>query len=121
MRRINLVAALFIIIVPAVPAASPVASATFTGGEQGRICVQAKVNGKGPYPFIFDTGSINILSLELANELGIPVSGKQRIEAFGGSVETASAVLDSIQLGDLTMSRHEVVVISGGPFTNGGP
>jgi hypothetical protein len=108
-------------------AVTAIASATFTGGDQGRIVVEAKVNGKGPYPFVFDTGSINILSLDLANQLGIPVSGKQRINAFGGSVETSSAVLDSITLGDfassntITMLHSEVTVIGGGPFTNGGP
>ena len=65
------------------------ASTTFTGGEQGRIVIQAKINGKGPFPFVFDTGSINIISLELATSLGIPVSCEQQISAFGGSLKTA--------------------------------
>jgi hypothetical protein len=121
MRGKYLVAALSIMCVRALSAVTPVASATFEGGEQGRILVQAKINGKGPYPFIFDTGSVNILSLDVANQLGITVSGKQQIDAFGGSVESASAVLESITVGDVTMSRNEVLVIGGGPFTNGGP
>jgi PDZ domain/Aspartyl protease len=109
------------------PAATPVASATFTGGEQGRILIAAKINGKGPYPFIFDTGSINIISLDLANELGISVDGKQPMAAFGGSLETGSAVVDSITVGDfttsdtVTMPHTQVAVIGGGPFTHGGP
>jgi hypothetical protein len=102
-------------------AADPVASVGFTGGEQGRILVQAKINDQGPFPFIFDTGSVNLISLELAARLGVKVSGKRTMSAFGGSVETASAVLDSIQLGTLTMGRTEVIVIGGGPFTKGGP
>ncbi|MGA8028617.1 MAG: aspartyl protease family protein [Bryobacteraceae bacterium] len=102
-------------------AADPVASVDFTGGEQGRILVQAKINDRGPFPFIFDTGSVNLISLELAMQLGVKVSGKRTMSAFGGSVETASAVLDSIQLGALTMGQTEVTVIGGGPFTKGGP
>ena len=121
MLRKYLLAALSIVSVQATPAAAPIASVAFAGGEQGRILVQAKINGKGPYPFIFDTGSVNILSLDLAKQLGVPVSGKQRMTAFGGSVETATAVLDSTTLGEVTMSRHEVPVIGGGPFANGGP
>ena len=57
----------------------------------------------------------------MANELGIPVSGEQQVSAFGGSVKTGSAIVDSLSIADLTMSRNEVLVIGGGPFTNGGP
>lgn len=102
-------------------AADPVASVDFTGGEQGRILVQAKINNRGPFPFIFDTGSGNVISLDLAIQLGVKVSGKRTMNAFGGTVETSSAVLDSIQLGALTMRQTEVTVIGGGPFTKGGP
>jgi Aspartyl protease len=102
-------------------AADPVASIDFSGGEQGRILVQAKVNDQGPFPFIFDTGSVNILSLDLAKRLGITVSGKHTMGAFGGPVVGGSAVVDSIQLGGVTMGRTELFVLGGGPFQKGGP
>lgn len=102
-------------------AATPVASVDFTGGEQGRILIDAQIDGEGPFPFLFDTGSVNIISLSLATKLGAQVSGKRSMNAFGGPVETATAVLDSIKLGSLTMGRTEVVAIAGGPFTNSGP
>ena len=127
MRRYYLLCCLLTLLVHALRAATPVASALFTGGEQGRIVIEAKINGKGPFPFVFDTGSINIISLDLANQLGIAVGGKQQINAFGGSAETGTAVLDSITVGDfaksdtVTMPRAQVTVIGGGPFTKGGP
>lgn len=127
MRGHHLIPMLLIVLAPCLHAAKPVASATFTGGEQGRIIIEAKINGKGPFPFFFDTGSINVLSLEFAKKIGIPVNGKQQINAFGGSLETTSAVLDSIQVGDfaksdtVTMPHTQVTVIGGGPFTSGGP
>jgi len=102
-------------------ASDPVASVDFKGGAQGRILVNAKINDRGPFPFLFDTGSVNIISLDLANQLGAKVSGKRTMAAFGGPVEAASAVLDSIKLGALTMGRTEVLAIGGGPFTKGGP
>jgi hypothetical protein len=105
MRRHYLLFPLLIALPHLLRAATPVASATFTGGEQGRILIEAKINGKGPYPFVFDTGSINIRSLDLAKTLGIPVSGKQQINAFGGSLETSYAVVDSITVGDFTTSN----------------
>jgi hypothetical protein len=127
MRRFFLLFSLFSTVGHALVAAKPIATAVFVGGDQGRIVIEAKVNGKGPFPFVFDTGSINIISLDFATNLGIPVSGKQQINAFGGSIETASAWIDSISIGDLstsdtvTMPHSKVTVIGGGPFTNGGP
>jgi hypothetical protein len=100
-------------------AANPVASVHFKGGEQGRTQIDVKINGQGPFPFLFDTGSMSILLLDLANHLGIKVNGHHTMQGFGGLVETASAVLDSINLGDLTMGRSEVTVIGGGPFSQG--
>lgn len=101
-------------------AADPVASISFNGGEQARIVVEARINNQGPFPFVFDTGSINILSLDLAKQLGVKLTGNRKMDAFGGPVETASAILDSITLGPLRMDRTEVAVIVGGPFTKGG-
>ncbi len=100
-------------------AATPVASLNFKGGEQGRILIEVKINDGGPFPFLFDTGSINIISVDLANQLGAKITGKRTVAAFGGSVETGSAILDSIKLGELSMGRTEIVAIRGGPFTQG--
>ena len=100
--------------------ATPVASTHFRGGDQCRIEVEVKVNGRGPFPFLFDTGSPTILSLDLASELRLNVTGRQTMQAFGGPVETASAIVDSIKVSDLTMGRSEVLVIGGGPFNRRG-
>jgi hypothetical protein len=101
-------------------AANPVTSVHFKGGEQGRIQIEVKVNNQGPFPFIFDTGSMNIISLDLANQLGVKAAGHRTMQGFGGPVENASAVPDSINLGGLTIQRSEVAVIGGGPFSKNG-
>ncbi len=66
---------------------------------------------------MFDTGSMNIISLDLAKQLRLHVSGQHTMQGFGGSVEAASAILNSISLGDLTMGQSEVTVIGSGPFS----
>jgi hypothetical protein len=100
--------------------ATPIASTHFRNGDQGRIEVDVKVNGRGPFAFFFDTGSMTIISLDLARELGVDVTGRQRIQAFGGPVETGSAIVNSLNVGDLTMGRSQVTVIDGGPFNKHG-
>lgn len=67
--RARLWLVLLFVITPSLWSSTPVASAPFTGGEQGRVVVQAKINGKGPFPFMFDTGSINVLRLSSPNSL----------------------------------------------------
>ena len=111
----------FLLVCALAQAAVPVASLNFKGGDQGRILIEVKVNDQGPFSFLFDTGSINIISLDLAKQLGAKVSGKRTLAAFGGSVEIGSVILDSIKLGELTMGRTEVTAIGGGPFTKGEP
>jgi len=52
------------------PAAKVIVPLTFFGG---RPVVDVKVNGKGPFRFIFDTGAAgNVISAELAHELNLP-------------------------------------------------
>lgn len=55
------------------------------------------------------------------------MSGNQKVNAFGGAIETASATIGSIQMGDfktsdtVTLPHTQITVIGGGPFTPGGP
>ena len=102
-------------------AAEPVASLNFKGGEQGRIVIDVSINDRGPFPFLFDTGSINIVSLDFLKQLDVKVSGTRTLAAFGRSVDTASAILDSIKIGQITMGKTEVTALGGGPFTRGAP
>jgi hypothetical protein len=81
--------------------------------------VQVKINGRGPFQFLFDTGSMSVLSLDLAKELDLKLGDPVTVEGFGGPAAATSAVVDSINLGDLTMDRTTLTVIDGGPFVKG--
>ena len=48
--------------------------------EKGRPVVDVTVDGKGPFPFVLDTGAGGtVLESELAKELGLPEAGEVRI------------------------------------------
>jgi hypothetical protein len=47
------------------------------------IYVSAKVNGKGPYNFIVDTGGHTLLSSRLANEIGLKIVGAAAMSGAG--------------------------------------
>ena len=68
------------------------------------IYAQVKINGKGPYTFIFDTGGTNTLSPSLAKSLGIKSEG--HIEARGGgsgSMDAGFVKIGQIQIGDASI------------------
>lgn len=44
--------------------------------EDGKVLLEAKVNGKGPYPFVLDTGGQAILTPATAQALGLEVRGR---------------------------------------------
>jgi predicted aspartyl protease len=69
-----------------------------------------------PFPFLFDTGSMNVIPRDLARKLGLKTNGHSTVQAFGGTLETASALLDSLEVGDLTMGRTQALIISADPL-----
>ncbi|MEI9889111.1 MAG: aspartyl protease family protein [Rhizomicrobium sp.] len=64
------------------------------------IHANVMIDGKGPYSFIFDTGGVNLLTPELAAELGIKVEGKAEARGAGdASMEFGMAKVGEIDLG----------------------
>jgi hypothetical protein len=63
------------------------------------IYADVKINGKGPYTFIFDTGGLNLVTPPLAQELGLKVEGS--MDARGGGSGTMSAGLTKVARVDL--------------------
>ena len=64
------------------------------------IYVSAKVNGKGPYTFIVDTGGHNLISPRLAAELGLKTIGAAAMSGAGDKhTESGFARVDEIALG----------------------
>ena len=63
------------------------------------IHAHVMINGKGPYYFIFDTGGVNILTPELAHELGAKIEGESEVRGAGESTSTSGLThVDEISL-----------------------
>jgi hypothetical protein len=81
------------------------------------IYVQVKLNGKGPFRMLCDTGGANIVTPELAKELGVEPEGALQGRGVGEQSEDVGLVtLDTLQLGDATVKQQVFAVFAMGPF-----
>jgi hypothetical protein len=73
----------------------------------------AKVNGKGPYLFIFDTGGANLVTPSTAKALGLKVEGQAPGGGAGeGTVDVGFAKVDSVQVGGATIKSQVFPVLN---------
>jgi len=63
------------------------------------IYADVKINGRGPYTFIFDTGGLNVVTPALAATLGLKVEGA--MDARGAGSDTMKAGLTRVARVDL--------------------
>jgi len=77
------------------------------------IFLDVLVNGKGPYTFVFDTGSRdNFITPEVAAATGAQVSGSAAVGGIGAQVESVQLThINSIQIGKATMRDQDVFVL----------
>lgn len=72
----------------------------------------AKVNGKGPYTFIFDTGGRNLVTPPIAKELGIKIEGSLPGTGAGeGVMEGGFANGIDLQVGDAAVKKQLFLVL----------
>jgi predicted aspartyl protease len=75
------------------------------------IYVEARVNGKGPYTFLVDTGGHNLLSPRVADELGLRTQGAAAAAGAGEKIETSSyARVREIALGGVKLSDQVGII-----------
>lgn len=102
------------------PAAAPT-GAEIAGGQasvtlpfrllNNHIYVQGKVNGKGPFTFIVDTGGHNLLSPDLARAAGITVAGQSVGSGAGEKTVTSGfAQVREIAFGPLRMTGQTAII-----------
>jgi predicted aspartyl protease len=82
------------------------------GGAQPLILVPIRVNGQGPFDFIFDTGAgTSLLSLELAKQLEVKVLGSKEGQSAGGKVSVSLAKVDSVSAGGMKLDDFDVGIV----------
>ena len=82
------------------------------------IYLNVKLNGKGPYRLLCDTGGANVITPELAKELGVTSQGAFEGRGVGEKSEDIGVTkLDTIGIGDATISNQLFAVFPLGSFT----
>ena len=71
------------------------------------IVVNVKVNGKGPYLFLLDTGaSSSLIDSGLAAELGIKAAAPHKFKGGNGKIATAgTAHLETVEMGEMRLEH----------------
>jgi predicted aspartyl protease len=87
-----------------------------TGADQiGRIVIPVMVNGQGPFSFALDTGANRtVLTPHLAQLLGLTVTPDEKVMMNGttGVAEVATALVDRVSAGDVTIVDQRLPVAS---------
>lgn len=82
------------------------------GGAQPLILLPVRVNGGGPFDFIFDTGAgTSLLSSELAKKLDVKIIGSKDGQSAGGKVSVSLAKVDSLAVGATKLDDVDVGVV----------
>ncbi|MFN2460094.1 MAG: aspartyl protease family protein [Candidatus Velthaea sp.] len=75
------------------------------------VYVDVRLNGKGPFHFIFDTGGANLMDPAVAEEIGARVRGSTRIDGVGNASQAAQlAGVDSVRIGDAELTHQRFIV-----------
>jgi hypothetical protein len=84
----------------------------------GRIMVDAVLDGKGPFPFIFDTGAQgSVMDLAFAREQGLKLGQEIMVGSPGGGGRPGNQVtIGRLEVGGLVMKALTSVAFEGMPF-----
>jgi len=91
--------------------------------EQGHgdIVLAVRLNGRGPFRFLLDTGSTHTsLSTATAESIGAPVVAKASMGSVAGSRETLVVRVSSLEIGPVTVSSLLASVIDLAGVSAGG-
>src|SRR5438132_1795056 len=82
------------------------------GGAQPLILLPVRVNDRGPFDFILDTGAgTSLLSSDLAKQLEAKVIGSKERQSAGGKVSVSLAKVDSLTVGETKLHDVDVGVV----------
>jgi Aspartyl protease len=84
------------------------------------IVLAARLNGRGPFRFLLDTGSTHTaMSAETAEAIGAPVVAKAAMGSAAGSRETLVVHVKSLEVGSMAVSNLLASVIELGEIPGG--
>jgi N-acyl-D-aspartate/D-glutamate deacylase len=97
------------------------ASGQVTVLAEGGLTFKMKINGQGPFPTVFDTGGVNIVSTTFAKRLGLKIEeAPVRFGAIGGETTAHTAHVNTMTIGDLVV-RDQTFYVLDIPSDSGDP
>ena len=106
------------ILLASLPAAAQTPTGTAPTGwhvtvpAEGGLIFQMKVDGKGPYRTVFDTGAVNVMSANFAQQLGLRIDEKTiDFGAIGGGVKARTVWVDTLTIGELNIKNQTFYVL----------
>ena len=85
--------------------------------EMGAVIAEVRLNGRGPFPLMFDTGAGNTLTEEAAAALGLKTEGTEAaVDSGGRKVSLAYTHLATVRLGEAEMSNQRFGVLALPPY-----
>lgn len=88
------------------------ASGKVTVPAKGGLIFEAKINGKGPFKALFDTGAVNFMAAEVAHQLGLKLDGPELEVGTSSpaSLKVHRAHVNTLQIGDLVLHDQTFIV-----------
>ncbi|HMN44124.1 MAG TPA: aspartyl protease family protein [Povalibacter sp.] len=97
-----------------VEAPEPLYAAPTLRDRIGRVWVPVKINGKGPFRLVLDTGATNSAILNpVVEALGLPINSNERswLQGVTGNAIVPHVMADSMEVGDLLINRAKLVIV----------
>ncbi|MEA1015218.1 retroviral-like aspartic protease family protein [Sphingosinicella sp. LY1275] len=74
-----------------------------------RMTVEVRVNGRGPYRFLVDSGAdTSVIGLRIARELQLPAGTPVILHGMTGSAEVGRVLVDELSLGQSTIKNLQL-------------
>ena len=87
---------------------------------EGRPVIGLKINGKGPYRFVLDTGATTtVVSDELSRELSLTPPAGVQVASVGGGPAPAIVVIHDLRIGDAVLEGVIAAVMPLGSLLKG--
>ena len=111
------------------PPAPPRRDFAFAGGQKAttvpfklinnHMYIQVKLNGRGPYELLFDTGGSNVITPSVARELGVKLQGAVQGRGAGeGSQDVSFTTIDRMEIGGVMLEKQSFASIPLESFGN---
>jgi predicted aspartyl protease len=89
--------------------------------DNTRMTVEVRVNGRGPYQFLVDSGAdSSVVGLRIAQDLQLPLGSPTVLHGTTGSAVVGRVMVDQLQLGAATIHNLELPALKEGDLGGAG-